>query len=280
VVAVRAVVVLTFLAAAPLGCGSPAAPTSSPSHAGRFAVTVTGAGVTIGGILIRPEIEPGTVRPAVVVVHGSLPAGTSGAATFEPVAQRFSRNGFISLAVSLRGWPPSGGVDDCGLLQPEDIVQVVGWLRGEPGVDAGRIALAGFSKGGQIVLLAAARGAPVQAVVAVYPVTDYGRLKTTTSGDDIRSYVARVCEAGVGLEPRTPLALASRIAAPVLLLHGDADTRVTIDQSQLMAEALQAAGRQVELFVLPGAGHGFTDAEWTVAWPVVDAFLASRLGWR
>ena len=41
--------------------------------------------------------------------------------------------------------------------------------------------------------------------------------------------------------------------------------------------ALESAGRAVQLFLVPGAQHGFTAAEEAVARPVVDAFLAAQL---
>jgi dipeptidyl-peptidase 4 len=43
----------------------------------------------------------------------------------------------------------------------------------------------------------------------------------------------------------------------VLLVHGTADTRVPTAQSIMLAEALRAAGRYVELALLEGHGHRF-----------------------
>jgi dipeptidyl aminopeptidase/acylaminoacyl peptidase len=230
--------------------------------------------------MFRPAIAPGDVRPAIVVLHPALPQGTSGADYVAPLARRLSELGYIALAISMRGWPPSGGGDDCGLLQVDDIVQVVKWLRGEPGVDPAHIGLVGFSKGAQNALLAAARGASVQAVVAYAPPTDLLRWDETTERSDLPDYIRLVCQAGEGLAPRTPVLQAARITAPVLLVHGDADTRVPFEQSQLMAEALRAAGREVELLVVAGADHGLTAAETAIVQPVVDAFLGSRLSLR
>ena len=262
-------------------CSSPAAPAAqaSPAAAGRFQVTTSGAGVAIGGILFRPDIPANSSRPAVIVVHGYQPNGTNGAATVEARAKRLSEDGYIALAMSMRGWPPSGGSDDCGLRQPDDVVQVVNWLKGEPGVDAGHVGLIGFSQGGQVVLLAAARGAPVQAVVAYFPVTDIARWKETTSFATIPDYITQVCEPG-GVSPRSPVAQAALIASPVLLVHGDADTRVPTEQSLLLEGRLKSFGRAVDLRLIPGAQHGFTAAEESIAWPIVDEFLATRLGRR
>jgi len=63
----------------------------------------------------------------------------------------------------------------------------------------------------------------------------------------------------------------------VLLVHGDQDTRVPTEQSLLMQAARVAAGLPTELFLVPGAQHGFVAAEEALARPVVDQFLAARL---
>ena len=60
----------------------------------------------------------------------------------------------------MRGWAPSGGADDCGLRQPDDVARAVEWMRTLPGVLADRVALVGFSQGGQVALLTAVRDTP------------------------------------------------------------------------------------------------------------------------
>ena len=77
----------------------------------------------LGGVLVRPT-DPGP-RPAIIVLHGFQPAGTNGASLVEPLAAEFAGLGYVALALSMRGWPPSGGVDDCGLHQPDDIAVAV-----------------------------------------------------------------------------------------------------------------------------------------------------------
>lgn len=54
-----------------------------------------------------------------------------------------------------------------------------------------------------------------------------------------------VAHAGVG-----------KAGAPLLIVHGDKDTLVPLKQSEKLAEAYKTAGGDVELVVLPGAGHG------------------------
>jgi dipeptidyl aminopeptidase/acylaminoacyl peptidase len=227
-------------------------------------------------MLFRPEIPSGARRPAIVVLHGWQPAGTNGAMTVEPRARRYSEQGYVALALAMRGWAPSGGADDCGLQQPDDVVQAVSWLASQPGVDPARVAIVGFSQGGQVSLLTGARSAPLRAIVAYFPVTDVARWKTTTANPDIPGYVQAVCEPG-GTTPRSPLLQAATITAPVLLVHGDRDTRVPTDQSLLMHDTLAALGRRSSLFLVPGAQHGFSESEEALVRPVVDEFLSREL---
>ena len=44
---------------------------------------------------------------------------------------------------------------------------------------------------------------------------------------------------------------------PILIIHGDADTLVPLDQSERFAERARAAGRPVRIEVRPGKKHGW-----------------------
>lgn len=278
--AARALVAVAASIAA-AGCGGSSSPTTPttvtppvPTTPGRHEVTLQGAGVTVGGYLFVPNASG--PNPALIVLHGWQPAGTNGAALVEARARRYADEGYVALALSLRGWPPSGGADDCALRQPDDVAAAVSWLRTLPGVLADRIGLVGFSQGGQIALLTASHDSRLRAVLAYYPVTDVASWKTTTTNTDIPGYIAAVCEPG-GASARSPVTRADAIAAPVLLVHGDADTRVPTAQSVMMHAALRSTGGTSELMLVPGAQHGFTAGEEAVVRPVADSFLASRL---
>jgi dipeptidyl aminopeptidase/acylaminoacyl peptidase len=215
---------------------------------------------------------------AVIVLHGWAEQGVPGAPRVESWARRLSEQGYAALALSLRGWPPSTGSDDCGMEQPDDVARAADWLAALPGVNADRIGVLGFSLGGQVALLAGARSERIKAIVAYFPITDIQRWRTTTSNPGIRDvYVPRVCGAG---DSNSPINVVAKIRAPVLLIHGDRDKVVPTEQSLRMREALQEANRYVELLVIGGGDHGFTADQNEQAWSVVTQFfhmfLASR----
>jgi dipeptidyl aminopeptidase/acylaminoacyl peptidase len=271
-------VVVLALTLAGTGCATSGTDVATLSRSGRHEVALAGAGVTLGGSLFRPSVTDRPV-PAIIVLHGWAEAGIPGAPRVERAARRLAEEGYVALALSLRGWPNSGGRDDCGLEQPSDVQKAADWLASLPGVDPDRIGVLGFSQGGQVALLAGALSKRIKAIVAYYPVTDIQRWGATTSHSGIRdSYVPRVCEPGGHW--RSPVNVASKIEAAVLLIHGDQDTRVPTEQSLRMQEALRKANRQVDMQLIGGAAHGFTSSQDAQAWPLALKFFATHLGER
>lgn len=57
--------------------------------------------------------------------------------------------------------------------------------------------------------------------------------------------------------PYCPVKNITKDQPPTLLIHGDADTDVPVEQSLMMAEALKEKGAPVRTLILEGAGHGF-----------------------
>ncbi|MCG5054285.1 MAG: alpha/beta hydrolase [Myxococcales bacterium] len=76
----------------------------------------------------------------------------------------------------------------------------------------------------------------------------------------------------------SPLTYVKPHAPPFLLQHGRDDCTVPAAQSQRLAEALRAAGNDVQLEIIPGARHG--DGAWLRpdVMAAVDGFLDRRLG--
>ena len=56
---------------------------------------------------------------------------------------------------------------------------------------------------------------------------------------------------------RSPITFAPQVSAPVLLLHGEADARCPIGQSEQYFQVLKRLGKEVEMARFPGCSHGF-----------------------
>jgi len=112
--------------------------------------------------------------------------------------------------------------------------------------------------GGQVALLAAAHKPPVSAVAAFFAPTDLARWRE--ANPFIRDYLDDLCGAE-GLPVRSPILRVAQIDVPVLLVHGDRDENVSVEQTLAMTEALKSHGKEVETFIVPGGTHFFTEQQ-------------------
>lgn len=128
--------------------------------------------------------------PAVVIVHGSE---AFSAVDFYGEPYIYAANGFAALAFDKRGTGKSQGEYTQNFrVLAGDVVAAVKWLRDQPGIDGGRIHLAGFSQGGWIAPLAAARDGNIRSVLV-----GYGPMVPVTA-EDRWGYVYALQQKGFG----------------------------------------------------------------------------------
>ena len=66
---------------------------------------------------------------------------------------------------------------------------------------------------------------------------------------------------------------ASRVGMPLLIIHGDEDQTVPIEQSQLMERAMQRAGKPTRLITLTNGDHYLTPLQGDVMRTVLSETL-------
>jgi dipeptidyl aminopeptidase/acylaminoacyl peptidase len=129
-----------------------------------------------------------------------------------------------------------------------------------PGTDGDRVFLLGQSRGAMMSYLVARRRSDITAMATIAGATDLG------AGLAWRPEMERVYRARIpGYADDKPAALRERSALrwaehlpagmPVLLLHGEADDRVSVDDSRAMAARLRQLDRPHRLVVYPGDDH-------------------------
>jgi dipeptidyl aminopeptidase/acylaminoacyl peptidase len=98
-----------------------------------------------------------------------------------------------------------------------------------------------------------------------------------------REYFARMVgksfeEAPELYRARSPRYLAARIRDPLLILHGEKDSVVPIQESAWLAEALERAGnRDFSFHVITDGEHGYPTAQINEAWGLALEFLGRVL---
>jgi dienelactone hydrolase len=202
-----------------------------------FAREHRGAPIQVGGTLLLP---PGTGKvPVMVVHHGS--GGVS-----ETREYRYARE-MVALGVGafvLDSFKPRGITstvsDQAAVSALEMTLDAFGALQAlakHPRVEATKIGIVGFSKGGTVVLRTARKR---QAAAAKVP-----------PGQRFALHVAFYPACGDHFHN------VETTGAPILMLLGAADTYAGVAPCTEWAEKLKAGGAKVEVKIYPGARHGF-----------------------
>jgi acetyl esterase/lipase len=196
----------------------------------------------------------------------------------------YLRRGYTVFAV-VHGSMPRFNVPDI-ILDVQRAVRFIRHNAAQYGLDPNRLGVLGSSSGGHLALMIATQGGPgpaastdpvdhessaVQAVACFFPPTDF--LNWGAPGVD-----------GVGRGPLSPLFAAfgslsdtdvgrqivgkmispiyyvTASLPPVLIIHGDADIVVPLQQSEsFAAKAKEVGAPEVKIIIRKGKGHGWAD---------------------
>ncbi len=227
--------------------------------------------------------------PVAILVHGggwsrgdkrSVPPGDSADITpwFAPLtAAKFTWFSINYRLAPAHRWPEGF----------EDLQTAIRWVKAHAAEfkgDPSRIALFGHSSGGHVVCLAATLvddSTRVQAVVGFAPVTNHEqelpiRGGLGTSLQDLLNRPKELTPESVGLlRELSPINHVRPGLPPFLLIHGEADKSVPIQQSYDFQAKLRANGMPCELIVIPGAPHAL--ATWEKIAPDYPARMVAWL---
>lgn len=219
-------VVLLVILAIVLGAGC-TSPDGGVSPAGpvQETVTVSSGGLDYPAYLASPG--DGERHPGVVLIHSfrGLEPG------YRDMTDRFAAAGFVVIAPEWQTYEQSPRDDVVGEL----IADTVTALQARDDVDPGRLGLTGFCAGGRYTMLFLPRMKEVGSAVAWYGFPYSGGFANETA----------------------PADLVDDLEAPMLIIHGTADTASPVADIYRYATKLDSAGKYFELKVYQGEPHGF-----------------------
>ena len=230
--------------------------------------SVNGQPRTISAYYLQP---PGDGPfPVLISLHGG-PA-LQARPDFEPVEQFLVNElGIAVLAPNVRGSSGYGQAfrDLDNEFQREgavkDVGALLGWIAARPELDESRVAVQGGSYGGYLALSAMARyGTRIRAGIDFWGISDFSTFMGSFS-ERIRDAYYRP-EYGDERDPAvqaffqriSPVAMASRIRAPLLVAQGQNDPRVPPSQSEQVVRAVRDNGQTVWYVLATDEGHGFS----------------------
>jgi len=245
-------------------------------------------------LFLPPGFDANRKYPLVLDIHG----GPNGAFydSFVAWQQVLATDGYLVLAVNPRGSSTYGNdfmmavLGDWGGDDYLDLMAAVDAVSDRPYVDAGRIGIHGYSYGGYMTswaightdrFKAAVIGAPCIDLHSMYGTSDigisFGELQWECSVEEAQVHgVAGMENLSSKLLQRSPITYAHQVQSPVLLLHGEADARCPISQSEAYFTMLKRLNKEVEFVRFPDCSHLFP----RLGHPKMrEEYLARTLAW-
>ncbi len=223
----------------------------------------TNEGLTIQGMLYLPEkagVGGGKV-PLIVDVHG----GPTGAFSdrHEPLYDLFLGRGWAVLVMNPRGSTGRGAAfaaankDDLGGADLRDLMAGVDFVVRSEAIDPGKLALMGYSYGGEMAGFVEGQTDRFRAIVSGAPVTDQFSEYGTEQGSWYdRWFYGKPWEHAEAAVRQSPLGHVAGAKTPMLLLQGESDATDPLGQSQEMYRVLRQMGVAVDLVTYPREDHG------------------------
>jgi dienelactone hydrolase len=241
-------------------------------------------GTSIPGYLSVPLGAKPEHLPLVVMPHGGPISRDVGGYFF--LQQFLLSRGYAVLQMNFRGSSGYGNAwfsaahQDWGGLTYDDIVDGARWAISSGLADPKRVAIVGWSFGGYAALLGAVRNRDLfRCAVSIAGISDLSELlieEQNYLGSAIRR--EQVGTRTEKLKADSPRRHVDAATVPILMLHGDKDVSVNIEQSRAMAKALKSAGKPYQLIEFTGADHQIKSSkDREVLLQTVETFLASNL---
>lgn len=229
-------------------------------------------GLPMSAILTPPPARFTGKRPVVVLVHGGPEAQAKqgflgrwnylvnelGVAILEPNVRGSSGYGKTFLSLD-NGMKREDAVKDLGTL--------LDWIATQPGLDAGRVLVAGGSYGGYMSLAASVHYAErIAGAIDIVGISNFVTFLTNT--ESYRRDLRRV-EYGDERDPAmrdfleriSPLNNAHRIRKPLFVVQGKNDPRVPYTEAEQIVQRVRAGGVPVWYLRAENEGHGFARKE-------------------
>jgi fermentation-respiration switch protein FrsA (DUF1100 family) len=244
----------------------------------RFEIRPRGGGPPVRGDV--RFLSGTTPRTAVLLCHGFK--GFREWGFFPPLARAIASRGHAAVSFDLsRNGVGEDGVDFSALhlfaehTHTRNLAEIAGVLAA---VRAGRllprapraIGMFGHSRGGGEAILTAAEDGDIDALVTWAAIAQVDRwqpeqiaawergetveIMNTRTGQAMPVNASFWNDVGANLDRLDVVAAAGRLDVPWLIVHGDADTSVPVDDAHRL---FAAAGEEAELLIVEGADHTF-----------------------
>lgn len=212
---------------------------------------------------------PGEGRfPGLLLIPGYQRSATD----YISLGRSLAQQGFASVAVTQPGFGKSEGKAD--YVGPKTIAALTeGFKKFQRAsyVDANKMGIFGYSRGGMAASLLAVKLKDVRAAVFGAGIYDFKKAYDEIKVEGIRENMS--AESGMtekAIAERSSILKMEQLRCPVLILHGEKDQNVPVSQALVLRDRLTELKKDFEIKLFPNAEHSIPGNELIPA--VVDFF--------
>lgn len=222
-------------------------------------------------VIYPPGFDPGKKYPLYLLLHGGPHNGITDAWTFRWNAQVFAGWGYVVAWHNFHGSSGFGqaftdSINPDHITKPyQDTIHAAEWFQSKPWIDRDRMIAGGGSFGGFLAATLNGKPHPFKALVAHAAVySEY-----TQYGADYGAGKRRFFEAWERPEEfarYSPSTFAGNFVTPTLVIHGQLDQRVPLNNGIELFNTLQNRGVESRLVYFPDENHWILKRQNSLYW--------------
>jgi dipeptidyl aminopeptidase/acylaminoacyl peptidase len=218
-----------------------------------------------------PGFDPAKKYPLYLLLHGGPHNGVYDSWTFRWNSQVFASWGYVTAWHNFHGSSGFGqafadSINPDGITKPyEDTIKAAEWFASQPWIDAQRMAAGGGSYGGFLAAVLLGREHPFKTLIAHAAVYN----NYTMYGGDYGAEENRFFEAWERPEEfarYSPHSNAGHFDTPTLVIHGQLDQRVPLNNGMELFHILQLRGVPSRLVYYPDENHWILKRQNSLFW--------------
>jgi dipeptidyl aminopeptidase/acylaminoacyl peptidase len=221
--------------------------------------------------------------PTIVFPHGG--PNTRDYPSFDYWTQFFVSRGYAVIKPNFRGSIGYGaphlkaGFLQWGLRMQDDVMDGLDWMVDQGIADPERVCVVGGSYGGYVALVAAFKTPErLRCAVSFAGVTDLFELKQRQLLFNLGVMRITRIQSGTAMKENSPYNQVEKIGVPLLIVHGNADRSVMIEQSRTLVERLDKAGKNYRYVEQENGDHYLSIQSHRIQlFEEMDRFLAEHL---